>query len=163
VISIDYGIHLTSKSNSRGHWIHAAREAKVQRKTMLNLVDFQLWRLMAPGRLPFSLKRETYRGSFKGQAVTKTKFTRLLDAAWAQRLDRGIAVTLTRVAERELDTDNICDAFKSIRDGVSDAFGIADNDKRIAFSYAQVKGSPSRINVRIDWIEEAHVEAAPTA
>lgn len=163
MISIDYGIHLSSKSNARGHWIHGAREAKAQRKTILNLVDLELWRRMASGQMPFELRKVVYRGSFKRQPATKTKFVRHLAPAWQKRLDRGVTVTLTRVAERALDTDNVRDAFKSMRDGVADAFGIADNDKRIAFEYRQERGTPSKINVRIEWLEEAHVDATPTA
>lgn len=163
MISIDYGTHLTAKRNgSHGHWTTVARESKAQRATMLNLVDIELIRRTV-GRMPFELQRSTYRGSHKGVSVTKTRFTRVLDPAWLKRLDRGVLVTLTRHAERPLDDDNLRDAFKSIRDGVADAFGIRDDDKRIRFAYAQAKGSPSKINVRIDWLEEAHVAAAPPA
>jgi len=158
VISIDYGIHLTSKSNGRGHWILAAREAKAQRKTILNLVDLELLRRMATGNWPFQLKRHEYRGRHRGAAVVKTRFTRVLAPAWQRRLDAGVTVTLTRTAERALDDDNLRDAFKSIRDGVADAFGIRDDDKRIRFAYAQRQGHSS-INVRIEWIEEAHATA----
>jgi len=159
VISIDYGVHLTSKSNSRGHWIHGAREAKSQRKTILNLVDLELLRRMATGNWPFQLKRERYKGRHRGVPVVKTKFTRVLAPSWQKRLDAGITVTLTRHAERALDDDNLRDAFKSVRDGVADSFGIRDDDKRISFAYAQSQGAPSRINVRIEWIEEAHATA----
>jgi hypothetical protein len=163
VISLDYQIHLTSKSNSRGHWIRAAREAKSQRKTVLTLVDLELLRWMAPGRWPYQLKRETYKGRFRGASAVKTKFTRVLDPIWQARLNAGITVTLTRQAERALDDDNLRDAFKSIRDGVADSFGIRDDDKRVSFAYAQRQGTPSKINVRIEWIEEAHATATPTA
>lgn len=158
MISIDYGIHLRSKTNSRGHWTRAAQLAARQRAIICGLVDVELYRWI--GRGPYELRREKYTGRFRGAPVEKVRFTRVLDPVWQKRLDGGIKVTLTRQAERPLDSDNICDAFKSIRDGVADAFGIADNDKRIAFAYDQVKGSPSGINVRIQWQEEAHAAAA---
>jgi hypothetical protein len=52
-----------------------------------------------------------------------------------------VTVTLVRVAPRPLDDDNLAFAFKSVRDGVADAFGIRDDDARIRFEYRQEKGA----------------------
>jgi hypothetical protein len=49
-------------------------------------------------------------------------------------------VTLTRVAPRELDDDNLAGGFKSVRDGIADWLGCDDRDKRIAWRYAQRQG-----------------------
>ena len=49
-------------------------------------------------------------------------------------------VTLTRVAPRELDDDNLAHAFKAIRDGVADALGVDDRDPRVTWGYAQRRG-----------------------
>lgn len=46
-------------------------------------------------------------------------------------------VTLTRVAPRKLDGDNLQRAFKSIRDGIADKLGVDDRDARIEWRYAQ--------------------------
>jgi hypothetical protein len=50
--------------------------------------------------------------------------------------DEKITVTFTRVG-RALDSDNLQGAFKSVRDGVADAFGINDNSPRWIFDYGQ--------------------------
>lgn len=165
MISVDYGIHLTSKSNgSHGHWTAAARVAKRERTKILDLVDAQLGRLtsacawegplvqMGAARvLPFELRKVTYTGRYRGIKVQKTKMVRVLSPEWAARLDGGLTVTLTRYAEKFLDDDGLRRGFKHIRDGVADAFGIADNDPRLKFEYNQVAQPPSRINVRIEW------------
>lgn len=156
MISIDYGIHLTSKSNgSHGHWTTAARIAKRERTKMLDLVDGQLGRFTSePGTLPFQLRKVTYTGRFRGIKVQKTKMVRVLSAEWIERLAGGLTITLTRYAEKFLDDDGLRRGFKHIRDGVADAFGIADNDPRLRFEYNQVAQPPSRINVRIEWKSE---------
>ena len=58
-------------------------------------------------------------------------------------------ITLTRIAPRPLDTDNLARSFKAIRDGIADALGIDDGSKRLTWSYAQEKGPPKRYAVRI--------------
>ena len=65
-------------------------------------------------------------------------------------------VTLTRVAPRELDGDNLQGGFKSVRDGVADWLGLDDNDKRIEWRYAQAKGEAREYAARVK-IEAAHV------
>lgn len=163
MISIDYGIHLTSKSNgSHGHWTTAARIAKRERTKVLDLVDAAMLRLSSPNALefrgsqgwaprPFELRKVTYTGRYRGIKAQKTKMVRVLSPEWAARLDGGLTVTLTRYAEKFLDDDGLRRGFKHIRDGVADAFGIADNDPRLKFEYNQVAQPPSRINVRIEW------------
>ena len=155
MISVDYAIHLTSKSNgSHGHWTAAARVAKRERTKILDLVDAAMVRLSCPtGRhdLPYQLRKVAYTGRFRGIKVQKTKMVRVLSQEWAERLATGLTVTLTRYAEKLLDDDGLRRGFKHIRDGVADAFGIADNDPRLTFEYHQVAQPPSRVNVRIRW------------
>lgn len=64
-------------------------------------------------------------------------------------------VTLTRIAPRALDDDNLAAAFKAWRDGVADAFGIDDRDPRIVWRYAQRRGRPREyaIEIAIDPVE----------
>lgn len=59
------------------------------------------------------------------------------------------SVTLTRIAPRELDTDNLAGAFKACRDGIADALGVKDNDPRVAWVYEQTKGEPREYAIRI--------------
>lgn len=47
---------------------------------------------------------------------------------------------LTRIAPRQLDSDNLASCFKSLRDGIADRMGINDGDSRIIWHYEQVPG-----------------------
>jgi hypothetical protein len=62
----------------------------------------------------------------------------------------GALVTLTRIAPRALDGDNLQSALKAVRDGVADALGIDDRDPRVTWTYAQEKGKPKHYAVRIE-------------
>ena len=59
-------------------------------------------------------------------------------------------VTLTRIAPRKLDDDNLRSACKGVRDGISDRLGVADNDPRITWAYGQEKGKPKQYAVRVE-------------
>lgn len=65
-----------------------------------------------------------------------------------------VTVHLTRIAPKALDDDNLQSAFKAIRDGVADAYGIDDRDPRISFRYAQRKGKPKDYAVEIELVKE---------
>lgn len=52
-------------------------------------------------------------------------------------LSGGLAVTLTRIGPKKLDTDNLARACKAVRDGVADALGVDDGDERIEWRYKQ--------------------------
>jgi hypothetical protein len=60
-----------------------------------------------------------------------------------------LACTLTRIAPRELDDDNLQGAFKGIRDQVAEECGIDDGSKRWDWRYAQAKGAPA-IRIRLE-------------
>jgi hypothetical protein len=60
-----------------------------------------------------------------------------------------LAITLTRVAPRPLDTDNLSSAFKAIRDGVADALTVDDGDPRLAWVYQQRRGQPREYGIAI--------------
>ena len=65
----------------------------------------------------------------------------------------SVVVRLVRVAPRAYDDDNVVAAFKYIRDAVAEVInpgkraGMADNDPRIKWEYAQEKG---KIGIRIE-------------
>jgi hypothetical protein len=65
----------------------------------------------------------------------------LREADSAPRLLGPVVVTLTRIAPRELDDDNLAGGFKSVRDGVADYFGVDDRSPLIRWAYAQRKGA----------------------
>lgn len=58
-------------------------------------------------------------------------------------------VTMSRMSAGTLDDDNLRVSLKAIRDGIADAFGIADNDSRIEWRYAQEKCKRGTYGVRI--------------
>ncbi len=51
-----------------------------------------------------------------------------------------VVVTLTRIAPRALDSDNLQSAMKGTRDSVASWLGTPDNDPRIRWEYAQRSG-----------------------
>jgi hypothetical protein len=63
---------------------------------------------------------------------------------------RRIEVTLTRISPRELDDDNLASALKHVRDGVADALGVDDRDRRISWRCEQASGGRDTRAVRID-------------
>ena len=67
--------------------------------------------------------------------------------------DGPIRITLTRVAPRSLDDDNLASGFKAARDGVADWLGIDDGSKRLTWVYAQRRGDPKQYlaEVAVEW------------
>ena len=63
-----------------------------------------------------------------------------------------VHVTITRIAPRFFDDDNFVSSCKPLRDGISDAFSLKDNDPRISFSYGQVHGKPRQYAVRVSYL-----------
>lgn len=60
-----------------------------------------------------------------------------------------LVVTLTRVAPRRLDDDNLRGALKSVRDGVAARLRIDDASPLVAWEYGQEKGEASvRVDIR---------------
>ena len=64
-----------------------------------------------------------------------------------------MTITLTRIAPRTLDSDNLAGGFKAARDGVADWLGIDDGDERLTWLYAQRKGKPGEYDAEcvIQW------------
>lgn len=63
-----------------------------------------------------------------------------------------LRVTITRIAPRQLDDDNLAGSAKHVRDGIADALGIDDRDMRVQWMYGQMAGGVGRYScmVRID-------------
>ena len=65
---------------------------------------------------------------------------------------QGVVVTMTRVysgRERAFDSDNLAGAFKAVRDGIADAFGIDDGLPFYDWHVRQEKGTVSGTRVEI--------------
>lgn len=63
-------------------------------------------------------------------------------------------ITITRIAPRQLDGDNLQSACKAVRDGVADWLHIDDGSKDLEWKYMQRKGLPKEHAVQID-VEDA--------
>lgn len=59
-------------------------------------------------------------------------------------------VTITRIAPRRLDGDNLQSGCKAIRDAIAERLGVDDADPRVIWNYAQEKGKPKEYAVRIE-------------
>lgn len=57
-------------------------------------------------------------------------------------------VTLTRIAPRKLDDDNLRSAFKGIRDAIAARLGVDDGSDQIRFEYQQIP-----VRSRTYWIK----------
>ena len=72
------------------------------------------------------------------------------------QIEIPIEFTLTRVAPRSIDFDNLVSSFKWIADACAEYVhpglqaGRADSDKNITFKYAQEKSTPKTYAVRIE-------------
>ena len=109
---------LPSVANQRIFWATKARQVKAQRQALA------LAYLAHPQRFEWAARFSTF---LRGP---------------------GIEVTLTRVAPRALDSDNLASAFKAIRDEVAAKLGVNDNDPRVTWSYGQGKG-PAKVVIGI--------------
>jgi hypothetical protein len=65
----------------------------------------------------------------------------------------GLVVTLTRIAPRALDDDNLRGALKACRDGVADWLGVDDRDRRVEWRYAQKRGAAKAYAVVLEVTE----------
>lgn len=70
---------------------------------------------------------------------------------WKKKLGPApFVVTLTRIGPRDLDTDNVQGACKSIRDQVAGELGYGDSPKDpISWAYAQERGKSYAVRVAI--------------
>jgi hypothetical protein len=58
-------------------------------------------------------------------------------------------VTLTRIGPRRLDSDNLANGFKAVRDAIAGVLGIDDGDSRIRFEYEQEANGKREYGVRV--------------
>lgn len=113
-------IRLVSEANAHSHWRVRQKRAKEQR-----------------GIVALALHRPL------------VEATRTCELTPVLLRDPSAIVTLTRIATRALDSDNLVGAFKHVRDGVADALGINDRDPRVTWEYRQERGRPGEYAVRI--------------
>jgi len=68
-------------------------------------------------------------------------------------------VTLTRIAPRKLDDDNLRSAFKSLRDGIADRLGVDDRDPRVVWDYRQERSTAKTYAARVEIVAITQAEA----
>ena len=68
----------------------------------------------------------------------------------ARSHDQVRTVTLTRLAPRSLDTDNLAASLKAIRDGGADALGVTDGPGGIAWRYQQAKARTYGVRITVE-------------
>ncbi len=62
-----------------------------------------------------------------------------------------LVVTITRIAPRALDTDNLVASAKAVRDAVAKWLRVDDADPSVEYCYTQEKGRPTEYAVRIQF------------
>lgn len=109
------------------------------------IVEIDDFKLMAGPNVHCHWREKARRTKRERQAA----YWLLMDA---KRPPLPVTVRMVRVAPRRVDEDdNLNGMFKAMRDGVADAYGIADNDKtKIRFTYDQERGAPHQYGVRIE-------------
>lgn len=99
------------------------------------------------------------RGTTRGARMALAKYTRNTREAtrWFifVRLIKApqplpVVVTLTRIAPRDFDSDNLAMSFKAARDGIADALGVDDGSARVTWRYAQRRGLKGQYAVVIE-------------
>ncbi len=91
----------------------------------------------------------------RAKAHRRTSWLMLRAAAPSCSIAGRIAVTVTRIAPRPLDShDNLRSSTKAAVDGIADWLKLKDNDDRVEWHYAQERGAPKHYAVRVE-IREA--------
>jgi hypothetical protein len=94
-------------------------------------------------------KREHWTRSSSRAKSQRGDAYRLALVAFYPRPTLPAVVTITRVAPRALDSDNLAISAKHVRDGIADAMGIDDRDERVEWRYEQAKGAPRAYATRV--------------
>jgi crossover junction endodeoxyribonuclease RusA len=98
--------------------------------------------------LPIRIESVANKREHWGKKAARTKLHRFAALA-IQPHPLPCVVTLIRVAPRQLDDDNLASGFKALRDGIADRLGVKDNDPRVQWKYAQVRGKAKEYAARV--------------
>ncbi len=98
-------------------------------------------------------QREHWASKHKRHKYQRGQTRLILRAEWGTLMTNWqtpATITLTRIAPRSLDDDNLISSMKHIRDSVADWMGTQDNDPLLTWKYAQERGTkPREYAVRI--------------
>lgn len=126
-IVVKLPIRTVSEANSHEHWRKRAKRAKRQRH---------------------AAKAGTWAGAAKFAPFRAVAFDNGELICRANIVP--VVVIITRIAPRDLDSDNLAGSQKHVRDGIADALGIDDRDPRVEWLYAQRRGAPKEYAVEIE-------------
>lgn len=85
-----------------------------------------------------------------GKRARRAKHERMVGFTFTPRgLVPPLTITLTRIAPRQFDSDNLAASFKGLRDGIADRIGIDDGDPIVKWRYAQRRGKPKEYAVEM--------------
>lgn len=98
--------------------------------------------------LPLRIESVANRREHWASRAKRTKAHRAAALA-VQPIPLPCVVTMTRIAPRQLDDDNLRSGFKALRDGIADRLGVPDNDPRIEWRYGQERGEPKQYAARV--------------
>jgi hypothetical protein len=108
--------------------------------------------LYAPIRIASTLNlREHWSARHRRSAQQRRAIAlHLLAVGGYDRPGLPVRVTLTRIAPRSLDTDNLAGGFKAVRDEVARWLGVDDADPRVEWAYGQERGKAREYAVRVE-------------
>lgn len=99
-------------------------------------------------------------GHWTRRHILNRRNAKIIWAKWMQekpKIELPCTITLTRIASREMDSDNVQGSFKAIRDCLASliipglAPGQADSDSRLEWRYRQEKGTrKQQVRIRIE-------------
>lgn len=106
--------------------------------------------------VPIRIVSESNRSAGQHWSVRHKRFVEQKQEIWwtwratnRQPLPVPVVVTLTRIAPRRFDDDNLTSGFKATRDQIAELLGVDDGDPRVTWRYAQERGRPREYAVRI--------------
>lgn len=87
----------------------------------------------------------------RGDAYRATAYELASLRTWARTPDtaRPMTITITRIAPRKLDSDNLASSAKAVRDGIADALGIDDGSELVTWRYEQTKRLPREYGCQV--------------
>lgn len=110
--------------------------------------------LLSEGNISDHWTKKRNRRLFQQNYIAQKWYTEGID------LKPPVSVTLTRLAPRTLDDDNLVTAFKGIRDRVASLLvpglkpGRADNHKGIEWKYSQEKNKQYLVKITLETVEK---------
>lgn len=123
--------------------VRARKLAAVGERLMLTVIDIPVRTVSEPNMREHWATRHKRAKAQRAQAYW---YARSAAPSWSQK---ACLIRLTRVAPRELDSDNLACALKAIRDGITDGLGRKNDRDDLLWEYAQKKGKANSVLVHI--------------